>query len=98
MPQNRDILMTTTIFLHTLLFFYNFRCVCQQNVVYKIFTKIIEAVIFVCVCLCPLLFLSGGRRTRGLGSEYKIDQADFTDCMHFLASNLVVEISLILRP
>ena len=51
----------------------------------------------VCVCVCvfilrPLLFPSRGSKTRLFSSASKTDQADFTDRMFFLPSNLMEEI------
>ena len=49
----------------------------------------------VCVCMCvyvclsPLVFPSEGLRTRALSSEFKNDQANFTDWMSFVSSNLM---------
>ena len=43
--------------------------------------------------LGPLLFPSKRGRTRVLSSECKTDQADFSDWMSFLQSNLMEEIS-----
>ena len=50
------------------------------------------------VFLCPLLFPCRGGRKQDLSSVSKTDQADFTDWMFFLPSNLMEEISLILKP
>ena len=52
----------------------------------------------VCVCVClfvqrPLLFPYNGGRMRVLSSISKADQADFTDWMSFLPSNLMEEIN-----
>ena len=44
--------------------------------------------------LNSVLFPSRGSRSRGLSSKYKSGQADFTDCMSFLLSNLMDAISL----
>lgn len=44
---------------------------------------------------CPLPFSSRGPRTEALSSEYKIDQADFTERMAFLSTNFIEEINLI---
>ena len=40
-----------------------------------------------------LLFLSRGGQMWPLSFECKIDEADFTDCMSFLSTNLMEEIS-----
>ena len=43
--------------------------------------------------LCPILFPYRGSKIWGLSCERKTDQADFTDWMSFLLSNLMEEIS-----
>ena len=57
--------------------------------------KVISYHIYACMCFHFTSFISLQRgRTQALSSACKIDQADFTDWMTFLTSNLMEEISL----
>ena len=66
----------------------------------KVYYKFVRVSVCVCVCVCvclfvqrPLLFPYNGGRMRVLSSISKADQADFTDWMSFLPSNLMEEIN-----
>ena len=67
----------------------------------KLPKDVMRVCVCVCVCVCfvcvfvlrLLLLPSREGRTLALRSECKIDQADFTDWMSFLPSDLIEEIS-----